>query len=69
MSDGFGNKEEVLSLYEMNGSKLEKILRIYGYEHSMGLMYQYATSFCGMKENEDEYKFLGYESHVGEVLD
>jgi len=39
VSDGFGNKEEVLSLYEMNGSKLEKILRIYGYEHSMGLMY------------------------------
>jgi len=31
-------------------------------------MYQYATSFCGMKENEDEYKFLGYESQIDSVL-
>ena len=68
VSDGFGNKEEVFSLYKLLNGKLEKILKIQGYGKSMGLMYQYATSFCGMKENEDEYKFLGYESHIKEVL-
>ena len=31
-------------------------------------MYQYATSYVGMKENQDEYKFLGYEAHIDEYL-
>lgn len=64
VADGFGNNREVLSIYE--GKKL--IERIYGYGLSLGLMYQYATSFVGMKENQDEYKFLGYESHVREYV-
>lgn len=68
--DGFGNDEEVISLYctlsEYERPKL--IHRVYGYEHSLGLFYQYATAFTGMKENQDEYKFLGYEAHVGEAL-
>lgn len=71
--DGFGNHQEVLSVYRVpngaqRGSKPELIRRVCGYESSMGLMYQYATSYCGMKENQDEYKFLGYESHVHEVI-
>ena len=71
VADGFGTNEEVISIYSCdykkdNTPKLEH--RVYGYESSVGLMYQYATSFCGMKENQDEYKFLGYESHIDEHL-
>lgn len=64
VADGFGNEREVLSIYK--GEKL--IFRKYGYGNSLGLMYQYATAFVGMKENQDEYKFLGYESHVREFV-
>lgn len=72
--DGFGNNEEVVSIYEqatdVNGMQyLMPIHRVYGYENSLGLMYQYATSFTGMKENQDEYKFLGYESGITKILD
>lgn len=66
--DGFGNNQEVLSLYESSSHKLVLIKRIYGYNNSLGLLYQYATSFCGMKENQDEYKFLGYESMINKIL-
>lgn len=74
--DGFGTKQEVLTLYKLKASELllktiepKVVLKVYGYSNSLGLMYQYATGFVGMKENEDEYKFLGYESHIQEVLD
>lgn len=68
ISDGFGNGQEVISIYEtdINSGTLSLKNRFFGYENSLGLLYQYATSFCGMKENEDEYKFLGYESHIDE---
>ena len=70
VADGFGNNEEVLSIYRRDtGKKPELIKRFYGYEKSLGLFYQYATSFVGMKENQDEYKFLGYEAHIHELLD
>lgn len=70
VADGFGNKEEVFSVYVCDPARDQVQLqtRIYGYQNSLGLLYQYATSFCGMKENQDEYKFLGYESHVHETL-
>lgn len=65
--DGFGNNEEVLSLYKTDSIKgIQLIHRVYGYGASLGLMYQYATAFVGMKENQDEYKFLGYEAHIDE---
>ncbi len=74
VADGFGNSQEVISVYSIDakgdfkkGLRLED--RVYGYQSSLGLMYQYATSFCGMKENQDEYKFLGYETLVSTVLD
>lgn len=57
--DGFGNNEEVISLYR-DGTIIH---RVKGYENSLGLMFQYATSAMGLKENEDEYKLLGYEIH------
>lgn len=63
--DGFGTNEEVLSLYE--DKKL--VHRTFGLRASLGLFYQYATSFVGMKENQDEYKFLGYEAHIDEYFD
>lgn len=67
--DGFGNDEEVLSLYSTSKTKgIHLIHRVYGYEASLGLMYQYATAYVGMKENQDEYKFLGYEAHIDEYL-
>jgi predicted NodU family carbamoyl transferase len=69
VADGFGNNGEVISIYKsiqqpygLSNPSLE--CRILGYDNSLGLMYQYATSFCGMKENQDEYKFLGYEAHI-----
>lgn len=71
VADGFGTNEEVLSVYcaqKGSGKEPELVKRVYGYEASLGLMYQYATSFCGMKENQDEYKFLGYEAHIDEYL-
>lgn len=63
--DGFGNNQEVLSIYN---NRMECIHKITGFENSLGLMYQYATSYVGMKENQDEYKFLGYEAHIKDVL-
>lgn len=70
VADGFGNNEEVLSIYRRDtGKKPELVKRFYGYEKSLGLFYQYATSFVGMKENQDEYKFLGYEAHISEAFD
>lgn len=72
VADGFGTNQEVLSIYESHYEKdraPKLIHRVYGYEASLGLMYQYATSFCGMKENQDEYKFLGYEAHITECFD
>lgn len=72
VADGFGTNQEVLSIYEshyMKDKTPKLIHRVYGYEASLGLMYQYATSFCGMKENQDEYKFLGYEAHITECFD
>lgn len=66
--DGFGNNEEVFSIYSSCGNKPSLMHRAYGYELSLGLYYQFATSFVGMKENRDEYKFLGYESYVEGML-
>lgn len=72
VADGFGNNAEVLSIFKSRFNhgveSVELLSKVEGYNYSLGLMYQYATSFCGMKENEDEYKFLGYESQIDSVL-
>jgi predicted NodU family carbamoyl transferase len=67
--DGFGNRQEVISVYTCSSRGPSLVDRSYGYQNSLGLMYQKATSFCGMKENQDEYKFLGYESRILEYLE
>ena len=68
--DGFGNNGEILSLYTTDEIKgISLVRRVYGYDASLGLMYQYATACVGMKENQDEYKFLGYEAHIDEYVD
>lgn len=66
--DGFGNNEEVFSIYSSCGKEPVLMHRAFGYEFSLGLYYQFATSFVGMKENRDEYKFLGYESYIETLL-
>lgn len=58
VADGFGNEGETLSVYR-DGALVHR-----SYSTSLGLIYQYTTSFLGMKENQDEYKLLGMESHV-----
>lgn len=72
VSDGFGTAQEVFSIYVIQPDTErwtpQLLSRIYGYDKSLGLLYQYATEFVGMTMNQDEYKFLGYESHVNEVL-
>jgi carbamoyltransferase len=72
VADGFGNNQEVISIYKecLIGDRvvLEPIHKVYGYTNSLGLLYQHATSYTGMKENQDEYKFLGYESSIKNVL-
>lgn len=69
--DGFGNRQECVSLYRIShlDGTPQLMHRIYGYEMSLGLMYQYATEYLGMKPNQDEYKLLGYEAHVLEHVD
>ena len=67
--DGFGTEGECISIYrkELNG-ELEKIRVIHGFYKSLGLLYQYATDFCGMRMHQHEYKMLAYETHITEVL-
>jgi predicted NodU family carbamoyl transferase len=60
VADGFGNFGECLSIYN-EGSLLH---RSYDVDHSLGLMYQYAVGYLDMKENQDEYKLLGYEQQA-----
>lgn len=64
--DGFGNRQECFSAYDVYNDSYGhvRIHRTYGYDMSLGLMYQYVTEFLGFKPNQDEYKLLGYESHV-----
>lgn len=62
--DGFGTLGEHFSVYKLGAGKPELIKRVHGYDTSLGLWYQYATAFLGMKMHEDEYKLLGYEAHV-----
>lgn len=59
VADGFGTNWEFLSIYQ--GNNLVK--RSCGIE-SLGLLYQYATNFLGLKMHQDEYKLLGYEIYI-----
>jgi carbamoyltransferase len=65
--DGFGNFGEHISIYKCSGWGPKLIRRFFGYDGSLGLMYQYMTAFMGMKQHEDEYKILGYETHIEDI--
>src|ERR1044072_7057041 len=63
VTDGFGTLGEHFSIYEVSHGTPVLTKRVHGYETSLGLCYQSATAFMGMKMHEDEYKLLGYEVH------
>jgi carbamoyltransferase len=62
--DGFGTRGECYSIYKAS----ELIARYYGFHKSIGLFYQYATAYMGMKMHNHEYKILGYETHIDELI-
>lgn len=66
--DGFGIFGEHFSVYDLAGAKPRLLERVHGYDTSLGLWYQYATAFLGMKMHEDEYKLLGYEAHIDSFM-
>lgn len=62
--DGFGSSGECMSVYEVNGISYRLLKRWFGFEKSLGMLYQYATAFLGMKMHNHEYKMLAYEVHL-----
>jgi len=66
--DGFGVCGEHFSAYSLSSGQPELVKRVHGYDTSLGLWYQYATAFLGLKMHEDEYKLLGYEAYVAPEL-
>lgn len=69
VADGFGSFGECISIYEVTGQAYRLLHRVFGFEKSMGMLYQYATAFMGMKMHNHEYKMLAYEVHLPEVLE
>tara|TARA_R110000787_G_scaffold27998_5_gene76777 strand:- start:6110 stop:7852 length:1743 start_codon:yes stop_codon:yes gene_type:complete len=61
--DGFGNHGEMLSVYQGE----HRIFRSHALRYSLGLFFQYATSYTNMKENQDEYKYAGYASKIRDI--
>lgn len=69
VADGFGSFGECISIYRVTGDGHRLLRRIWGFDRSLGMLYQYATAFMGMKMHNHEYKMLAYEVHINEVLD
>jgi len=67
--DGFGTRGETLSAYTFKDGERKNVFRHFGFKDSLGLFYQFSTSFLGLKENQDEYKLLGYEAHILDCVD
>lgn len=61
--DGFGTHGECISVYSVSGDSRKLTNRFYGFEKSLGMFYQYATSYMGMMMHNHEYKILAYEVH------
>lgn len=69
VADGFGNLGEVLSIYQRVGENDLKLLkRVRGYNNSLGLLYQYATDYVGLKQNQDEWKLNAMANEVSPHL-
>jgi carbamoyltransferase len=64
VADGFGNFSEVISVYEIQKQTPVKIETIYGYQNSLGLLYQYATEYTGLRGNRDEWKLNAYSNEA-----
>ncbi len=67
--DGFGSFGECISVYTVTGKSYKLRDRWFGYEKSLGMLYQYATAYMGMKQHNHEYKILAYEVHAEEFMD
>lgn len=61
--DGFGTAGECISIYDVKNGKSSLSHRYFGFGHSLGMFYQYATSYMGMEMHNHEYKILAYEVH------
>lgn len=68
VADGFGNFGECISVYQCDEWLPKLVRRVHGYNCSLGMFYQYATAYMGMKMHNHEYKILGYETHITDVL-
>lgn len=68
VADGFGTFGECITLYDCNNTGHKVINRFFGYGKSLGMLYQYATAYLDMKMHNHEYKMLGYEAHIDQVL-
>ena len=68
VADGFGTFGECISVYNKSATGSQLLARYFGYSKSLGMLYQYATAYLGMKMHNHEYKMLGYEAHIHEVL-
>lgn len=64
VADGFGSSGECISVYEVFGKSYRLLQRWFGFEKSLGMLYQYATAFLSMKMHNHEYKMLAYETHI-----
>jgi len=65
--DGFGTRGEFVSVYECD--PVPRLIRKHcGFNQSLGMWYQYATLYCDMKMHQDEYKMLGFETRILDVI-
>lgn len=69
VADGFGSFGECVTIYEVTGGSYRVKHRVFGFEKSLGMLYQYATAFMGMKMHNHEYKMLAYEVRLNQVLE
>lgn len=65
--DGFGTMGECMSIYKLTVFGYTLKQRVFGYNNSLGMLYQYATDYMGMKMNNHEYKILAYEVHINDI--
>lgn len=67
VADGFGTLGEVISIYEFDGQFPVLKKRLFGFDGSIGLLYQYATDYVGWKQNQDEWKLNAMANQLEDV--
>ena len=68
VADGFGTHGEHFSVYEFVEGRPVRKASYSGFSQSLGLLYQYATAYLGMKMHNHEYKLLAYEVHAHDIV-